>query len=88
METAGHDLYHPRLGLPPCLPPAAYVSVCSIRPGLLNVGTITRLDSGKVSLCPFNKHSQRASSVAGPGLTEGSLPRCAPAPQGGALSLL
>lgn len=39
--------------LPPSLLPAAWVSVCSVRPGLLSVGTNIRLDSGKISLCPF-----------------------------------
>lgn len=59
----------PGLGLHSCLPPAAWVSVLCIRPGLLNVGTTIRLDSGKISLCLFNKYSQRISSLPGPGLT-------------------
>lgn len=42
-----------------------------------------RLGSGKISLCPFNKYSQAAFSVLDPGLTEGSLPRCGPAPREG-----
>ena len=73
----------PRLGLPRCSPTVAQVSVCSVRPRLQSMVSIIRLDSGKISLCPFHKHSQMASSEPDPGLTEGSVPRCGPAPSEG-----
>lgn len=80
LETACPDLYPPPRPGAASWPPTCCLDIsCSVRPGLLNMGVLTKLDSGKISLCPFNKNSQRVSSVPIPGLPEGSLPRCGPA---------
>lgn len=50
----------PRLGLPPC--PQLLPRYQRVPPGRLqSTDTVRRLDSGKISLCPFHQYSQTAS---------------------------
>lgn len=60
----------------PARPGAAFLppTGCLAWPGL-SMGTVIRLDAGKISLCPFNKYSRGTSSVPNARLRQGSLPR-------------
>lgn len=87
MDTTCPDLYPlPRPGaaslpLPCCSGISVFHQTNTAKYGLHHQAPSS--GSGKRSLCPFNKYSQTAFSVPDPGLTEGSLPRCGPAPREG-----